>query len=205
MIILVLLFSYLLGSIPFGFLVAKARGIDIRTVGSGNIGATNVLRFVGKKWGIFVFVCDTLKGLATVLIAKLFCPHVQLSCELFCIFAGVACILGHNYTCWLKFKGGKGVATSAGVVFGLFPLPGLIIFLIWLALYYATRYVAVASMLAAIALPISVWVLQRSTSNVNSVDLTFSILIALLVVVRHRTNIKRLLDGTEYRFDRSPK
>ncbi|MDP9292775.1 MAG: glycerol-3-phosphate acyltransferase, partial [Verrucomicrobiota bacterium] len=99
----------------------------------------------------------------------------------------------------------KGVATSAGVVFGLFPLPGLIIFLIWRALYYATRYVAVASMLAAIALPISVWILQRWTSKINPVDLTFSILIALLVVVRHRTNIKRLIEGTEYRFDRSPK
>lgn len=201
----ILLFSYLLGSIPFGFLIAKARGIDIRTVGSGNIGATNVLRFVGKKWGIFVFVCDTLKGLAAVLIARLFCPQVTISCELFCIFAGVACILGHNYTCWLKFKGGKGVATSAGVVFGLFPLPGLIIFLIWLALYYATRYVAIASMLAAIALPISVWALQRVRGNVNPVDLIFSILVAALVVVRHRTNIKRLLDGSEHRFTRPAK
>ena len=131
--IVVVLIAYLLGSIPTGFLVAKARGVDIRTVGSGNIGATNVLRILGKPAGVFVLLADAAKGwLATFVVAKLvagwFFPDAgSLSREWFAICAGLAAILGHNYTCWLHFKGGKGIATSAGVLVALVWGPLLII------------------------------------------------------------------------------
>src|SRR3989442_325060 len=151
--------AYLLGSIPTGYLVAQARGIDIRTVGSGNIGATNVFRSLGTPAGVVVLLADALKGwLAVVVVARLvysafgwaFDPQGQ---EWLAICAGLAAILGHNYTCWLHFKGGKGIATTAGVVLALVPWGLLIILGIWIGAFAVTRYVSLASICAALALP----------------------------------------------------
>src|SRR2546429_364518 len=170
--ILTALVAYLLGSIPTGFLVAKARGIDIRTVGSGNIGATNVFRALGTPAGILVLLADALKGwVAVVVVAKLvyrwlaWTPDPQ-GQEWLAICAGLAAILGHNYTCWLHFKGGKGIATSAGVVLALVPWALVIILGIWIAVFALTRYVSLASICAAFALPFAAWMTKESVTMV---------------------------------------
>jgi len=203
------LLGYLLGSIPFGLLVAQARGIDIRKHGSGNIGATNVLRTLGKKWGVLVFVLDAIKGLAAVLLAERFFgidlspPGVfHLSAAQTGIVAGIACILGHNFPVWLRFKGGKGVATSAGVILGLVPLAVLAALLIWVAVFYGTRYVSLASIAAAFAIPVAVGIQLRMNGKPFDSLFWFSIVVAAMAVWRHRPNIQRLLAGTENRFER---
>src|SRR4029079_14483767 len=157
--ILTALVAYLLGSIPTGFLVAKARGIDIRTVGSGNIGAPNAFRILGKGAGSFVLFADALKGwlavqVVTAIVATIF-PEAPL--EYLRITAGITAILGHNYTCWLHFKGGKGIATSAGVLLALVPWALAIILSTWIVLLLLTRYVFVGSISAAFALPFATW------------------------------------------------
>jgi acyl phosphate:glycerol-3-phosphate acyltransferase len=195
--------AYLLGSIPTGFLVAKARDIDIRTVGSGNIGATNVFRHLGKPAGIFVLLADALKGwLAVAVVAKLiagwFYPGAnQQAQECLQITAGVSAILGHNYTCWLYFKGGKGIATSAGVLAALVPWPLLIIFTIWVIVFALTRYVSLASIAAAVALPIAAWLTKQSWTMVIVTSA-----MSTLAIYKHKANIKRLLAGTENRIGR---
>lgn len=205
---LVAIAGYLLGSIPFGLLIAKAKGIDIRQHGSGNIGATNVLRIVGKKWGVLVFILDTGKGVVAViaawLIAKFFSSDADataLSLDQLKILAGIACILGHNFPVWLGFKGGKGVATSAGVLLGLMPMVALAGAAVWVVLFYGTRFVAIASMGAALSLPILVFIFDREFNAL----FYFTLVIAALVVLRHHTNIRRLIDGTEHKFDKSKK
>ena len=197
---LALLISYLLGSIPVGFLVGKAKGIDIRQHGSGNIGATNVFRTLGKKLGIFVFVCDALKGFVAVSLAWHGFANHQLSPALTAISAAIVCILGHNFPVWLKFKGGKGVATSLGVVIGLVPLAALIALIVWLIVFFATRYVSVASLLATITVPIATAFLAHPGDRTPL--LIFTILAALLIIVRHKSNIQRLIAGTENRFQK---
>jgi len=134
--------GYLLGSIPTGFLVAKARGVDIRTVGSGNIGATNAFRVLGKGFGIFVLLMDALKGWVAVQVGALVVSQLLPGApvEYLRITAGIAAILGHNFTCWLNFKGGKGIATSAGVLIALVPYALLIILAIFIILFLTTRY-----------------------------------------------------------------
>ena len=205
---LAILISYLLGSIPTGFLVGKAKGIDIRKLGSGNTGATNVFRTLGKKLGIFVFVCDLLKGLIAVAVAQAITEDVvilklanhQPSPALFGICAAIACILGHNFPVWLKFKGGKGVATSLGVVVGLVPLAALIALVVWLIAFFATRYVSVASLLATITVPIATAFLTSPADKTPL--LIFTLLAALLIIARHKSNIQRLIAGTENRFEK---
>ena len=198
--------AYLLGSIPTGFLVAQARGIDIRTVGSGNIGATNTLRVLGKPAGIFVLVMDALKGwLAVVplafLIATLFGrPHSGTGHETAQIIAGLCAILGHNYTCWLQFKGGKGIATSAGVLLALVPWALLIIFVLFLVTLLLTRYVSLASIAAAAALPFASWI---SEAGLPKTIVTGAM--GMLAIYKHRENIARLLKGTERRIGTPPK
>lgn len=198
--ILVVLVAYLLGSIPTGFLVAKARGVDIRTVGSGNIGATNVFRILGKPAGIFVLLADAAKGwLAVFLVAKLvadwFYPAAgPLAYEWFKICAGIAAILGHNYTCWLHFKGGKGIATSAGVLVALVWLPLLIILGVWVVVFAASRYVSLASICASFVLPFAAWFTGK---NLATVIVTTAL--AALAIYKHRANIQRLIKGTEHR------
>jgi glycerol-3-phosphate acyltransferase PlsY len=196
--ILVVLVAYMLGSIPTGFLVGKARGIDIRAVGSGNIGATNVFRILGKTAGVFVLLADAAKGwVAVFLVAKWvagwFYPAASpLAQEWFRLCAGIAAILGHNYTCWLCFKGGKGIATSAGVLVALVWLPLLIILGVWIVVFAASRYVSLASICASFVLPFAAWFTGKNLATV-----IVTAVLAVLAIYKHRANIQRLLRGTE--------
>jgi glycerol-3-phosphate acyltransferase PlsY len=190
--------AYLLGSIPTGYLVARAKGIDIRAVGSGNIGATNVFRMVGKPAGVFALIVDGLKGYAA---CTWLCDWVlalsggpTTDTEHYRILAGITAVLGHNFTCWLKFKGGKGIATSAGVFFALAPLAASIALGTWIIVFALGRYVSVASLAAAVALPAAVWLTPNS--------LTLRIVttaLGLLAIYKHKGNIQRLARGTENR------
>ncbi len=201
--ILVAFAAYLLGSIPTGFLVAKSRGVDIRTVGSGNIGATNVFRALGKGPGILVFLADMAKGfIACAVIGPLgwrwFGDTASASAhEYFAILAGFLGVLGHNYTCWLGFKGGKGIATSAGVLLALFPTALAAVFGVWLLVFGVSRYVSLASMAAAAALPAFVWIFGFSLERIIA-----AAVMAALAIYKHKSNIQRLLAGTESRFSR---
>jgi glycerol-3-phosphate acyltransferase PlsY len=191
--------AYLLGSIPFGFLVAKARGIDIRHVGSGNIGATNAMRVLGKPAGIFVLVMDALKGFAAVWLCSMILSRIDVSGSLRQtdpIVAGIGAVLGHNYTCWLKFKGGKGIATTAGVYLALAPWALLIALVIFIVAVVVTRYISVGSIAAAVALPAVVWI--RSPGNLFLCVVTT--LLGVLAVYKHKANLQRLMKGTENRF-----
>lgn len=193
--------AYLLGSLPTGFLVAQAKGVDIRAVGSGNIGATNVLRILGKPAGIFVLLVDALKGwLAVVVAARLVWlafgrPSDGAPLEIGQIIAALCAILGHNYTCWLRFKGGKGIATSAGVLLALVPWALLIIFVTWIVVFAATRYVSLGSLAASAALPFATWLTQESLTKVLVTGA-----MGALAIYKHKANIQRLLNGTEPRF-----
>lgn len=200
--ILVILVSYLLGSIPTGYLAAKSQGIDIRQHGSKNIGATNVLRVMGKKWGYPVFFFDAFKGFLAVRLGILLGALGSIESSTAGVVAAIVCILGHNYPIWLGFKGGKGIATSGGVVIALFPLIiVLIVALVWVVVFSASKYVSLASICAAVSLPVSSALLSPWTGGSNFwVLILFSVVAAGLAVWRHRTNITRLLSGTESRF-----
>jgi acyl phosphate:glycerol-3-phosphate acyltransferase len=191
---LTFLLGFILGSIPSGYLVGRAKGVDIRKHGSGNIGSTNVLRTLGKGPGYLVFACDALKGVAAVLLAYRIFPSLG---DLGAIVAAVGCILGHNFTPWLRFKGGKGIATSLGVLIALLPLASVIVLTFWIVVFLATRFVSLASILAAAALPVVVWLLSGIVTL-----FWFSLLIGVLAIARHRQNIERLANGTESRFTR---
>src|SRR3984885_1593104 len=178
--IVVAVAAYLLGSIPTGFLVAKTKGIDIRTVGSGNIGATNAMRVLGKPAGIFVLLVDALKGYAAAVwlcdaLLKIF-NSSSADAENFRIVAGLAAVLGHNFTCWLKFKGGKGIATTAGVYLALAPWAVLIAFVVFILAILVTKYVSVASMSAAVALPVAVWVMAPHNLLLGVVTTTLGVM-----------------------------
>jgi acyl phosphate:glycerol-3-phosphate acyltransferase len=192
--------AYLLGSIPTGFLVAKAKGIDIRAVGSGNIGATNAFRVLGRPAGIFVLLVDALKGFAAVWLASKIFWTLSVSesvLDTSRIIAGICAVLGHNYTCWLKFKGGKGIATTAGVYLALAPAALGIALATWIVLALVTRYVSVASIVAAASLPIGVWF---TTHNVLLLVVTTAL--SSLAIFKHKKNIQRLKNGTENRIGR---
>jgi glycerol-3-phosphate acyltransferase PlsY len=196
--LIIALGGYLLGSIPTGYLVAKARGIDIRTVGSKNMGATNVFRTLGKGPGIFVLLVDALKGyaasawLADGLLHLFNSPNSEPQTNH--LIAGIAAVLGHNYTCWLQFKGGKGIATTAGVFLALAPTAVGIALALWIVTFAATRYVSVASILAAVALPTAVWFTQE-----NLALRVIAIILGVLAIYKHKANIERLMKGTENR------
>ena len=201
-----LLAAYLVGSIPFGLLAGFTRGVDIRTVGSGNIGATNVLRCLGKPLGLAVFVLDFLKGAGPVVLTRLYHPAaVEGEPYGSWIVAGVAmlAILGHNFPVWLKFRGGKGVATSAGALLAFLPWPLLGGVVVWLLLFLVTRYVAVASIGAAFFIPIGVGIEAVLRKQPDPAAMAFAAVAAMMVIWRHRTNIQRLLEGREHRFSRS--
>jgi acyl phosphate:glycerol-3-phosphate acyltransferase len=200
----ILVGSYLLGSIPFGYLAGQLAGIDIRKFGSGNIGATNVVRILGKKYGYPVFALDFLKSFGAVRIAMLMAigpPPQWNSPDIFGIAAATFCVIGHSYPLWLKFKGGKGVATFIGALFALAPIGGFIGVAIWIVTFWITRYVSVASVTAAVALPIVILAVSWRNENVK-VIFYFSVCIAAVVIWRHRSNLSRLLHGTEPRFTR---
>jgi acyl phosphate:glycerol-3-phosphate acyltransferase len=202
---IVVLVSYLIGSIPFGYIAGRIVGIDVRQHGSGNIGATNVLRVLGKQWGIPVFILDALKGFVAVQLALFFAGRSADAApyaDFFGILAAAICVAGHSFPVWLKFDGGKGVATSAGALVALVPIATLTIFLVWLVVFFSTRYVSLASVCAALALPIAVAALIYLGRIEGAVLLSFSIAMTALVVWRHRSNLARLLAGTEPRVAR---
>jgi glycerol-3-phosphate acyltransferase PlsY len=199
--LLIFALCYLIGSIPSGYLVARAKRIDIRQHGSRNIGAANVARVMGKNWGYLVGVCDFLKGFLAVKLGLVLASYFLFSTVLGGVVAAIASILGHNYPVWLGFKGGKGVATSGGAVLGLFP--PLIFFsagAIWVAVFLISRYTSLASITAAVGLPIGVLLIAAKTGTDFWLLLGFSVLISALAIWRHRANIVRLLNGTENRF-----
>ena len=193
--------SYLLGSVPFGLLIARMRGVDIRKVGSGNIGATNVLRSVGKPWGILTFVCDALKGLLPALAGR-YIPAPGLPVDALPIACGFAAILGHNFPVFLGFKGGKGVATSAGALVGIAPLAVVIGLAVWLVSFFAFRFVSLASIAAALCIPVAAWFLYGAQGPLLPCALA---VLGALVIYRHKSNIGRLLNGTEHRFAKKSK
>lgn len=197
--------SYLLGSIPAGYFAGKIAGVDVRAEGSGNIGATNVLRVLGKAYGYAVFFFDALKGFVAVRLALFIASRTAFPpeyAEYLGIAAALFCVVGHTFPVWLRFKGGKGVATSAGAIFGMMPIAAITIFLVWVLIFEVTRYVSLASMIAATALPVTVAVLLRLNWVQGIGLLYFSIGMAVLVVWSHRSNFSRLLAGTEQRFER---
>lgn len=193
--ILFTILAYLIGSVPFGLLLAKTKGVDIRTVGSGNIGATNVLRTFGKPLGITCFILDVLKG---YLPAALFWQLSGVDAE-FGILFGAASILGHNFPIFLKFKGGKGVATSAGVLLGIAPLAVTVGLLVWVIVFKISGYVSLGSIIASVAVAIVGWIRY---DMVTAIALT---LLGVLSIYRHRANIQRLRAGTENKFEKKKK
>jgi glycerol-3-phosphate acyltransferase PlsY len=199
-------FAYFCGAVPFGFLAGKMNGIDIRQHGSKNIGATNVLRVLGKKVGLPVFVLDMLKGAAPTMLAEWWmknrCGTDAGTATLVAVFCAAAAVLGHTFTFWLGFKGGKGVATTAGSLLGLSPTALAIGLAAWIITFFISRYVALASIVAAIVLPITMAVQMTIQGTWNYVLLGFGFVMGVLVIVRHRSNIARMIAGTENRFGR---
>ena len=199
--ILAALAAYLIGSVPTGFVVGKLRGIDIRTIGSGNIGATNVFRALGTPAGIFVLLADAFKGWVSVFcvakaLARWLAPEASSQAlEALQIVAAVSVVLGHNYTLWLRFKGGKGIATSAGVLLALVPATFGIGLAVWVVVFAVSRYVSLASIAAALALPFATWLTHQSGTLI-----VVTAVLAALAIYKHRSNIQRLLAGTESRF-----
>lgn len=196
--------SYFCGAIPWAFIIGKINGIDIRQHGSGNVGATNVMRTLGKKWGVLCFILDFLKGFIPVLFARILSSNLSANAfEHLPIIAGAATVIGHIFPVFLGFKGGKGVATSAGVLFALSPLCLLASALVWVVFFYSFRYVSVASIVSAIALPIIAIIFNRFGIERNPQPiLALFLALAILSLIRHRENIRRLIEGTENKFEK---
>ncbi len=234
--------AFLLGSIPFGLIISRIKGVNIREHGSGNIGATNVLRIIGKKYGLTCLLLDALKGFIPVVIAvnliqieakKVGLFHIggldqlalvlpaagQFKGQLVHVITALAAVLGHNYSPWVGFKGGKGIATSAGVLLALMPAGVVLLIAVWVAVFAVSRYVSLASIVAAASLPLITHYGARFHHINNDESLPtlwqagtwnkplffFSLVLAILAIWKHRTNIRRLLAGTEHRFTRKPK
>lgn len=203
-----LVIAYLSGSVPFGLLLGFCKGVDIRKHGSGNVGATNCGRVLGRKWGLLCFALDVLKGFAPVFVAGLVLAYIghdrlEAAQVLRWLLIAAAAVIGHVFPVWLKFQGGKGVATSLGVLLGVWPvltLPGLATLVVWAVMLGLFRYVGLASVVAAVALPLlvlAIGLLRGSTADELWPFLTVTGVLSLLVVWRHRGNIARLIAGTE--------
>ena len=192
-ILLVSVVGYLLGAISFAVIVARSQGVDILKYGSGNPGATNVTRALGSKYGNIVFACDALKGFAAAAWPLLWMSDAGLKLG---IIGLIASIRGHSFSAFLKFKGGKGVATTMGGLLAIMPIVLLIGVAIWAAIFFTTRLVAVASMLFAVSLAVSAYVLYGA----GDPRFTLGLVLSVLIVVRHRSNIVRMFQGTENSF-----
>jgi glycerol-3-phosphate acyltransferase PlsY len=204
--------AYVIGSIPFGLVVGKWRGIDVRTAGSGNIGATNVGRLLGRKYFFLVFFLDLLKSfvpmaIASAVVLRIAEPNRDWRLYLLWLLVGFVAVLGHMFSVFLRFKGGKGVATSAGMMLGLMPyyaLPGLLAIVVFILVFVLTRYVSLGSMVAACAFPLLYLLLGEAMHwpifGSQLPLLVFAVLIAGMIVYKHRSNIRRLLAGTENKF-----
>jgi acyl phosphate:glycerol-3-phosphate acyltransferase len=197
--------SYLFGGIPYAYIVAKCYGVDLYSIGSGNIGATNVSRALGRKWGIFVFIMDFLKGAIPVAVilplARLFDPEVQEPfgiVDLTRVGAGTFALLGHIYPIYLKFKGGKGVSTGSAVGLMLMPIPGAAGLLGWVIAAAITRYVSFGSLVAITIIIILRFALTPDPFGPSAwLITTFCLVASAFIVIKHRSNIRRLLNGTE--------
>ncbi len=190
-----LLLSYLVGAIPTSYLVGRIfRGIDLRQHGSGNLGATNLYRTLGWKFAVPVGLFDIAKGVVPVLVIAPMASEARL----FALACGLMAVIGHVFSLFVRFKGGKGVATAAGVMLGLSPYAVLALVAVWALVVFATGYVSLGSIIAAALLPLSVWVLHPASRNLVAVDA----LVAAGIIWLHRANIRRLLAGTEHRFGR---
>lgn len=191
-VLLFILISYLLGSIPFGLIIASVNKIDIRSHGSGNIGATNVYRVIGKFWGLLTFFLDAMKGFLPAYYFLNFYgnyQHLGVCC-------GLAAILGHTFPIYIKFRGGKGVATSAGMLFGIAPIPVFIGLLVWIIIMFLFRFVSLASITASVVISVII-----CFSDAYSIFTKYLItIISILIIWLHRDNISRLIKGTENRF-----
>lgn len=204
-----ILLAYFLGSVPFGLIIGKAHGLDLRKLGSGNIGATNAGRTLGKKWGILCFFLDVCKGLVPMILVPAFGlvdPESGPLLLALWLLVGCAAVLGHVFPIYLGFKGGKGVATSLGIVLGLWPyytLCGAGAFLVWVIVLFVTRYVSAASISAALAFPVllilAVMIIDRPGWDFETLWplSAMAVLMGLLVVLRHTDNIRRLREGSE--------
>ncbi|MCL4456594.1 MAG: glycerol-3-phosphate 1-O-acyltransferase PlsY [Nitrospirae bacterium] len=187
MIFALIIASFIIGSIPTGLLIAKTKGIDLRKIGSGNIGATNVMRAVGKEAALLTLLGDIGKGIIPIVIVRLVSPGF-----LYEAAAGLSAIMGHNFSIFLKFKGGKGVATSLGVLAAFSPHVGLFTAMLWLMTAKWTRYSSLSALVAFGLLPFSFYLIDYSRQNI-----IFGAIIAFLIFIRHAANIKRLIQGTE--------
>lgn len=206
--------SYLIGAIPIGLLVSKARGVDVRRHGSGNYGATNVGRVLGRKWGILVLLLDAIKGASTSVfaapcIALLGVEISEAARDWLWLGTGVCCVVGNTAPIYLRFKGGKGVATSLGVIIGIYPyltFSALAALVVWIAAVLLTRYVSLASILAALTVPTALVVLSgpmQWTLSDHYPLLGLAVAAAAVVIIRHRSNIGRLIAGTELKVGQS--
>ena len=199
--------SYLLGSIPFAMIIAKAHGKDLRKIGSGNIGATNLSRAVGKKWAYCCFILDTTKGLVPMLIASKTISSPPTTTELvLSLIVGFAAVTGHIFPIYIKFKGGKGVSTSFGVAIGFWPyytVCALIAMACWISVVFIWRYISLASIIAAIAFPLSLTTITifNKTWQFDNLWPLFiaAIAIPLMVIIKHRENITRIIKGQEHK------
>jgi len=187
---LLVLFAYLLGSVPTGYILGSLAGVDVRKAGSGNVGATNVARVVGKRHGIFTLVADIAKGFVPVVIAL----NLGLTSTATAL-VGVAAFLGHLYPVFLRFRGGKGVATALGVLLGVAPWATLLLAVVFALAAFASRTVSLSAMIAAAVAPVALWVFSYPPVLIG-----MSVFLAFLIIWRHRANIKRLLAGTEPKF-----
>ncbi len=198
--ILLITISYIIGSFPTGYVIAKSKGIDITKQGSGNIGMANVFRSLGFKYGIIVLIIDALKGFIPTMIAI----KINLN-TLWILLAGLAAILGHIFTIFLKFKGGKGVATSLGVILAISPLLAISSFIVWLLTVIITRYSSLGSILASIWALIIVILYWNNLINIQLINIQidknylalFTLLLSIFIIFKHKENIKRILKGQE--------
>ena len=193
--IVFVVFAYLCGSVPWGFIIGKFRGVDVRTVGSKNIGATNVTRCVGKRAGQLCFALDFIKGLVPVLVVQ----HLGGVDEKVLLMVLVAAVIGHMFPIFLNFKGGKGVSTAAGAIAALAPIPLVAALTVWVVVFLVSRYVSLASITAAAVLAAVSWVTVL-TANLSWQKAALLTVVAALAIFRHRENIARLMNGTENRF-----
>src|SRR5690554_1198637 len=188
---LVFAVSYLLGSIPFGLLTTKLfAGVDVRKHGSGNIGMTNVLRTTGYFCALITLIGDMGKGIAAVLLGSYFLGDATLT-----LISGIMAVVGHNWSLFLRFKGGKGIATIGGVLLAYQPLAAAILAVIWVAVLIFSRYISLASIVVAFCFPIILIILKT-----NALEVVLAIIVATFTIFKHRSNIERLRNGTEYRF-----
>ncbi len=200
---IVFIIAYLCGAVPWGYLIGKMKGIDIRRHGSGNIGATNVTRTLGGGYGKLCFALDALKGFLPAYICNILITKGVFTAnpDTAMIIAAFGAVVGHMWPVYLKFKGGKGISTSGGALLAIAPGAFICSALLWIIIFKSSRYVSLASILAAASLPLNAWWLNLvNWSKTSAITIAFLAILGILAVVRHHSNIKRLLNGTENRF-----